>query len=718
MAESVKNTQRTDCIKVLNKLFVASDERAVLIKPYKTLFEKLNEEVNTDLKLASGEISTERNKLKTTSNEALKEISSIREAEHELVSSLDNHFIDVAASVKRLQPLIKEASMIRKCAVHLSVQEKLEKFSGLIQAALISGEVDDAVSHYLQLCEFGKRLSGTHCVNLHKYTESVKAFWYRIIHETLSKNFEKSLEALHWPDIVSNAIVPEAKEKMLEALHILLRMEQTNRDDEGGKVYGAIQIMLKPLVKKFYYHFCGNKQTNSLEKPEWYLTQCLVWIKDAQHLLRDDIQQLFVKVGIRDTTPLKEYIAGLLNVIKKKAEADLNELLNNDALFCHFIDEVLLFDQELQQTYSLSSSSSTDRLSIVHILLQDSCFDKWLAMEHKIAQEKMDAMLSSPTAWDCYPMNSADCSKVPECGENFVMMLQAVTERYRNLPSLKHKRRFVRLQLELIDDFRIRLVQLFQTQVKFTLNVNITAKLNAISYLSNVLREWSQLPFFAQFELTASTESENNNIEVFGESVALLGRIIDRSIKDIVDNVMKEICLAAYDYKNNRWENILFTSDQSVSPTACGWLSIVRSALHEAQQLLCANVFDMFWKLLASHLNGYLYKHVIMGNRFGEGGAAQLSYDINQMLLALFSEFTSRPDSYLRDVKDACTVLSLNAGALLLLRDVFRQALHGDDVGVSQSVIDPVSVLAEIGVHKLDLDEVEELLKKRIVSSA
>lgn len=27
-----------------------------------------------------------------------------------------------------------------------------------------------------------------------------------------------------------------------------------------------VQIMLKPLRKRFKYHFCGNKQTNSLEK--------------------------------------------------------------------------------------------------------------------------------------------------------------------------------------------------------------------------------------------------------------------------------------------------------------------------------------------------------------------------------------------------------------------------------------------------------------------
>ena len=31
-----------------------------------------------------------------------------------------------------------------------------------------------------------------------------------------------------------------------------------------------VQVMLKPLIKRFRYHFYGNKQTNSLEK----VTQC------------------------------------------------------------------------------------------------------------------------------------------------------------------------------------------------------------------------------------------------------------------------------------------------------------------------------------------------------------------------------------------------------------------------------------------------------------
>ena len=41
----------------------------------------------------------------------------------------------------------------------------------------------------------------------------------------------------------------------------------------GLRTSDPISIILKPLKKRFQFHFTGNKKTNNPEKPEWYLQQ-------------------------------------------------------------------------------------------------------------------------------------------------------------------------------------------------------------------------------------------------------------------------------------------------------------------------------------------------------------------------------------------------------------------------------------------------------------
>lgn len=46
-----------------------------------------------------------------------------------------------------------------------------------------------------------------------------------------------------------------------------------DQNDEEDYILLPFQLLLRPLAKRFRYHFTGNKATNTLSKPEWYLTQ-------------------------------------------------------------------------------------------------------------------------------------------------------------------------------------------------------------------------------------------------------------------------------------------------------------------------------------------------------------------------------------------------------------------------------------------------------------
>lgn len=52
-------------------------------------------------------------------------------------------------------------------------------------------------------------------------------------------------------------------------------------------------------------------------------------------------------------------------------------VVDDEALFSHFVDETLLFDQELRNTYDLSQVNS----NCLDILVKHPCFAKWVALE-------------------------------------------------------------------------------------------------------------------------------------------------------------------------------------------------------------------------------------------------------------------------------------------------------------------------------------------------
>lgn len=101
-------------------------------------------------------------------------------------------------------------------------------------------------------------------------------------------------------------------------------------------------------------------------------------------------------------------------------------------------------------------------------------------------------MLSSDTAWLPLGTPELDELRVTECGESFLTLLLTITERYSSLPQPGHRLQFLELQLELLDEFRVRLLQLLH-ETSEPLNPRLVAILNTISYLALVLQEWGGL---------------------------------------------------------------------------------------------------------------------------------------------------------------------------------------------------------------------------------
>ena len=105
--------------------------------------------------------------------------------------------------------------------------------------------------------------------------------------------------------------------------------------------------------------------------------------------------------------------------------------------------------------------------------------------------EKMDRILGSGTAFDTLVSGDVDENHVTECADGFLTLLSTITERYEMLPQPGHRLQFLQLQLDLIDDFRVRLLQMLREENLDPLNSKFPNILNTVNYVRNVLEEWS-----------------------------------------------------------------------------------------------------------------------------------------------------------------------------------------------------------------------------------
>ncbi|XP_076731698.1 RAD50-interacting protein 1 isoform X3 [Maylandia zebra] len=467
---------------------------------------------------------------------------------------------------------------------------------------------------------------------------------------------------------------------------------------------------------------------NILHKPEWYLTQVLMWMGNNSTFMEETIQPILDRGGVTLSAKV-ELCRGLLSLVQEKVTSDASKLLYDDVLFCHLVEEVLQFEKELRSNHSYPAELP----GVLHLLLEDAVLQKWLTMEKKMAVEKMDAMLSAERAWSSQYKDISDMDdlKAPDCAETFMTLLQVITERYRTLPCPSAQLKFLELQKELVDDFRIRLTQVMKEESRCPLGVRYCAILNAVNYISTILGDWGNDVFFLQLQQTAVSLGEEAvpgglgimemgrlaSLEgsLFDGLLALLDRLKGDMLGRLLDFLMREIKEKAKPYCQERWLSLPSQQDQStmsLSSTACPMMLCVRDRLLNLHQVLGFSLFHLAWQGLAERLDNFLYQDVILCNNFSDGGAAQLQFDMTRNLFPLFGHYCKKPENFFKHVKEACIILCLNVGSAILLRSLIKESdMTRDCAGTGDPP--PESALNELGVFCLAPCDVLILLSLR-----
>ncbi|KAJ0069963.1 hypothetical protein NL108_017664 [Boleophthalmus pectinirostris] len=642
-----------------------------------------------------------------------------------------------------------QVDVIERHMKYLQCLQQIEELSSLVQQCLMTNSVWDAVSAVDKMSALVVSLKESRCSHLQNFLQQTLRFWHKILKDRLTSDFEEVLSCLHWPILSPPTQVLSVPQNVpdvssqLEALVSQLLALQTSDDiisqsSTGRKqeVCLPLQIMLLPLTKRFKFHFYGNRQTNCLSKPEWYLTQVLVWINYSSEFLEEKIQPILDRAGAGVSAKV-DFCRGLLSLVQLKVQSDASRLLYEDALFCHLVEEVLHFEKELRGQLLLPPSVP----GLLHLLLEENLLQKWLSMEKKMALEKVDSMLASEGAWSSQYKDISDVDelKAPDCAETFMTLLQVITDRYRGLPCASSQLKFLELQRELVDDFRIRLTQVMKEESRAPLGERYCAILNAVNYISTILSDWEDNVFFLQLQQAAVALGDEGIVGSLG--VTELGRLaslesslfqgllglLDRLRADmtsrLLDTIMREVSDKARPYCHDRWLSLASPQDQTVmslSTAACPMMLCVRDRLLQLHTALSLPLFQITWQGLAERLDAFIYQEVILANHFSEGGAAQLQFDMSRNLFPLFGHYCKRPENFFKHVKEACIVLTLSLGSALLLQDLLQDSDLNRDLnqdpgarGPAGLEPSPQAALNELGVFCLSPQDVSILLHLR-----
>ncbi|XP_053675678.1 RINT1-like protein [Anopheles nili] len=556
------------------------------------------------------------------------------------------------------------------------------------------------------------RIKDIEAPHLKMYARNTAFHWHDVLTAKYSAEFETLLKAIKWPNLNQtleqfNPSKDHIHKLVVLAEYLFLVKLPGDQDLLSVKLSPSIicphytapvALFVKPFRLRFQFHFTGNKQTNRLDRPEWYLTQVLTWAKENHIFVGQHFQSPALRAGIVNSSVRLEFVRGLVQLAVEKLLADIEQIVQDEALFAHLIDEVLPFEQDLKTMLGYPNSYP----SVVSVLVQPVYFLKWMAIEKKFTTDKMDAMLSTADPFELLDPAKLDELKIPKCADQFIRLLDAIKERYCCLPQPRQQLQFLELQLELIDNFRCRLLQLYND------GVNPTKILNALNYLTSVLREWGENVHYLHLHAALYGTDAEEISSVFDQTIEELNYCHQKLIEEMVTWIVHEITSRSRAYRYDLWPSLnLHEAKETimVSASASEMFQTTVNHLHNMERELSLNVFLTVVRMIAAELDQWMISSMVMNTKFSTGGGQQFHYDMTRNLFSLFSQYAKKTNLLFKRINDACTLLTLPLGSAVLLRDTLLSETLDDD-GVTR-------VLEEVGVAICNKKFVLGLLDRR-----
>ncbi|KAJ7770915.1 TIP-1 family-domain-containing protein [Mycena maculata] len=342
-----------------------------------------------------------------------------------------------------------------------------------------------SVTEYQSLQEFVTKVSnacasvedgaGKQTLNLISFLDNIRDKCWADIKGSLSASLLAAAERLGWPIPVDyTAATPEDRKNFERAFSDILKLQnigaklRPERSEKEG-LY-PLQALIQPISLRFKYHFEGTRQTNRLDKPEWYFTHVLNVIHEHRPFMELVIQPLVSSTGI---VASREFTLLLFPLLSRKLRRSMSSLLPRPPLLAYTIYQALVFDAAVREEgFNLTGTSAAnaennnewDGVSEV-ILGKEEWFAAWMDGEKQFAENQYHEIIGAIDAWHIAEDEAGDDSgntrelRSTSSARRLKALVEQVTDRYSPLPHFAQRTRFlITVQIPLLENYYGRIL--------------------------------------------------------------------------------------------------------------------------------------------------------------------------------------------------------------------------------------------------------------------
>ncbi|KAI9724982.1 MAG: hypothetical protein M1812_000258 [Candelaria pacifica] len=365
----------------------------------------------------------------------------------------------------------------------------------------------------------------------------------RDIKTKFSGDFEATLSKWKWPskDIRMVGAVENDWRNGIQNLLDLQRPELEARSAEAVEsniaakelpVLFPLEVMVRPLELRFRYHFNGDRPTNRLDKPEYFLSHIIgllnsyndLLVQYLQPVLRNAFKGSNLALNPLYTDSTSAFITSLLPMLRRKVFSLLPQITSQPQLLSHLIHELIGFDTDLRDEWGYDGGQGLDGwkgLTWEVLVIQD-WFGRWLQVEKEFALSRYREIIDNPESGEIdYDSVDSGTTKPTRGAIRVNDLLETITDRYKPLASFSQKLRFLLdIQIAIFDKFHERLHSSLEAYLSMTSSIARTvqgvskedqASLQGVrgldrlcrvygsaEYLEKAMSDWSDDVFFLE----------------------------------------------------------------------------------------------------------------------------------------------------------------------------------------------------------------------------
>jgi hypothetical protein len=264
-----------------------------------------------------------------------------------------------------------------------------------------------ALQPYQQLRALHTRLASLHDEAegaapqlLHHVDTITQALRTRIL-AAFSSDLDAVLKKIHWP--TPKATIPAPLRDEWEAA--VAKLLELQMPELEGVSYASgpgdrvklppvlfpFDVLVQPLEMRFRYHFEGDRPTNRIDRPEFFLAHITTLLNDYSAFVADHVQPVLLR-HFRGTDlalnpvyidAMSAFVTALLPMLRSKIRALLPKVAGQPQLLSHLMHEIMSFDDTIRDTWGYDGGYGVDGWKGLswEFLVQDDWFGRWLLVE-------------------------------------------------------------------------------------------------------------------------------------------------------------------------------------------------------------------------------------------------------------------------------------------------------------------------------------------------